>query len=491
MWLIILGTATVAGILLGDLRPLDARSLALAIVLSGTAAALVWRRPRLRLLTLATCAFAAGGLRAALVATDHARADASVAPYYGHTLTVYAQLVEPPALTATAKSARLILDPRAVALSAPALPARIVALADPSLLDVAPGNVLTLRGKLVAPSDARAAPTLLFATLEAAPERGPPSLQTLAAGLRQHAQHAIAAHMPEPEASLAAGIVLGGASGAGLDPELRLALRRSGLAHIVAIDGYKQVLLVAVVGTFAIRVVGAYWSRVPVLLCVASYTLLTGAHPSAVRSGIMVALASLAMLSGRTSDALTSLVVASTLMSVVDPGILLDVGMQLSVTATLGIILLWPALRRRLHGVPRWLAEPAGLTVAVTVATLPIELAVFQSVSLVSPIAHIAATPLLPIVFATTTLVAITAPLPLVPTLLAPLASIPTTLLVAVIRLTGSLPGAALTTPQLSPAAAIALGATLLTAGLAPLPELRPLREAMAKRLLGEPRPLL
>jgi len=47
------------------------------------------------------------------------------------------------------------------------------------------------------------------------------------------AQAGIHAYLPEPQASLAAGVLLGGTGG--LDPDVRLQLQRSGLAHVVAI----------------------------------------------------------------------------------------------------------------------------------------------------------------------------------------------------------------------------------------------------------------
>jgi competence protein ComEC len=213
-----------------------------------------------------------------------------------------------------------------------------------------------------------------------------------------------------------------------------------------------------------------------VVICVVGYTLLTGGHPSAVRSGIMVGLASVALLVGRVPDAFTSLLVATVAMALVDPPVLLDVSLQLSVSATLGLILLWPRFRRRLHGVPRALAEPAGVTLAVTIATLPIELAVFQSVSLVSPLSHIAAVPLLPLVFASAALLAL---VPGVAHVLVPLdvaLALPSTLLVITVRFFGTLPAAAIATGRLSTEAAVTLATLLLAWGVWWLPELRALR---------------
>src|ERR671931_1726469 len=83
-----------------------------------------------------------------------------------------------------------------------------------------------------------------------------------------------------------------------------------------------------------------------------------------------------------------------------EPTGLLDVGFQLSFAATMGLILLYPRIRSLLSRLPRWLAESLALTIAAELATLPIVLAVFQQVSLVSPLANLLAAPLVPWIMA-------------------------------------------------------------------------------------------
>src|SRR5262249_52725192 len=138
----------------------------------------------------------------------------------------------------------------------------------------------------------------------------------------------------------------------------------------------------------------------PTLGTIAAYTLLTGGHPSAVRAALMVSLAGVAAVVGRVADPLTSLSLAVLGMALVEPRGLFDLGLQLSLSACLGIILLWPPVRRWLHlsRLPRLLAEPIGLTLAVTLGCLPLTLRVFQQVSLTSPLAHVLVVPLLPAV---------------------------------------------------------------------------------------------
>ena len=336
-------------------------------------------------------------------------------------------------------------------------PAQVVVLADPAapIAGLAQAEYATLEGRLMAAADAPGPPVIFAPRLvdhpsaanpgespaaspiepayaDAAPRErahddGPrdgsatPGEETPGQGayahlmrrlasLRQAAATNIQRYLPEPQASLAVGILLGGAGR--LSPEFKLDLQRSGLTHVLAIDGYKQVLVAGLASALVGRLFGVRVALLTTLALISGYTLLTGAHPSAVRAALMLALASVATLSGRVADPLTSLLLVVLGLAAVEPALLFDVGLQLSVSATLGIILLWPRLRRRLQRLPRWVAEPLGLSAAVTLATLPVTLSSFQFVSFVSPVAHIAAVPLLPLVLVSAALLAAIAAVP-------------------------------------------------------------------------------
>ena len=301
------------------------------------------------------------------------------------------------------------------------------------------------------------------------------------APLREGARSAIAAYLPEPHASLASGVLLGGSGH--LDAGFKLDLQRSGLSHLVAIDGFKELVVAGAV----IWLFGHLLSRRTALLTslatVAGYAALTGAHPSAVRAALMVALANLAAVTGRVPDSLTSLMLAVLGMALVDPRVLLDLGLQLSLSATLGIVLLWPHIRRmrRVRRLPRWVRDPFGLTVTVTLACLPVSLSAFRVISVISPIAHVVAVPLLPLVLLTAALLGLIASLaPPLAIAAAWFAWLPTSLLVLVVQAFGSAPGAAVTTQAPPRLVCIALAAVLLGYGLLQQPELRSIRTTFA-----------
>jgi competence protein ComEC len=320
-------------------------------------------------------------------------------------------------------------------------------------------------------------PEVLLASSGAAPPGAGPGQNLVAAlaPVREAARHTILSYLPEPQASLAAGVLLGGSGH--LDPAFRRELERSGLGHLVAIDGFKQVVVAAAVGALATRVFGARIEFLPILVAIGGYTLISGAHPSAVRAALMVGLAQVAAAGGRLADPLTSLALAILGMALLEPRVLLDVGLQLSASATLGIVLLWPVLRRwlRLRKLPKLIAEPLGLTLAVTLACLPVMLSSFQVISVISPLAHIVAVPLLAPVLVSAALLALAGAAPVPPLVAAAawLAWLPASLLAVTIHVFGSLPGAALSTGRAPPVLGVALAGALLGCGVWHLPEFR------------------
>jgi competence protein ComEC len=197
----------------------------------------------------------------------------------------------------------------------------------------------------------------------------------------------------------------------------------------------------------------------------------------------MVASSILAGMLGRLPDPLTSLLLAATIMAAVEPGVLLELGFQLSFSATLGLVLLWPRLRRGLHRVPRPIAEPAGVTIAVTVATLPIALSAFGSVSLISPLAHVAAMPLLPPLLISTALLALCGWAPPLAYALGWLVALQAGVLAGIVHFFGDLPVAALSSGRLPPFGAAALAAALLVVALWQQPDMRAARAWLASKL--------
>lgn len=223
----------------------------------------------------------------------------------------------------------------------------------------------------------------------------------LFAGAREWLLNGLVTTVPEPEASLAAGILLG--VRAGIDPAIRDAFAIAGLSHVVAISGWNVAIVVVLLGGLTKPLRRRTGPVVPALVAmaaVAGYVVLVGASPAVVRAALMAGALVGARLAGSPAHAASALMGAVLVMLLLTPGALWDVGFQLSALATGGLIVLGAPIEGRLGRWPAWIRTPMALTVAAQLATLPVLLATFGQVSLVAPLANVAVVPLIPAVMA-------------------------------------------------------------------------------------------
>jgi len=235
--------------------------------------------------------------------------------------------------------------------------------------------------------------------------------------LRVALAQAIERTLPEPEAALLIGILLGLKS-----PALRARLPlfvNTGTIHLVVPAGLK-VSLAAEIASRAARRLGLWPRSIVALLAVGAYAALGGGGAAAMRAAIMGALLALAPALGRVYNVYTALALATLLMTVIDPTLVYDAGFQLTVLATFALPLLTPALQRALlRPVGRFgraplaqtVAESLAVTLAAQIATLPVLALTFHVVSLVAPLANLLTVPFLAPVLALGALLALLATL--------------------------------------------------------------------------------
>jgi competence protein ComEC len=228
---------------------------------------------------------------------------------------------------------------------------------------------------------------------------GGPSLAGGIAWAQDQVTTAVDREVAEPAAALLLGIAFG--IHQPLTADVRAPLQDAGLIHIVVVSGLKVVLVIALVSALA-RVFE--WSRRRTLLTalpvVATYVLISGAGPAAVRSALMAGAGMLAATGGRRTDPLPMLALVAALLLGLDPALVEDPGFQLSFLGTAGILLLAEPIAARLPG-PRLFAEPFAVTVAAQLATLPVMAGTFGVVALGGPVANALVLPLLPVMIVT------------------------------------------------------------------------------------------
>ncbi len=478
-------SAALLGLVIALGRSLDAGAMALCLVLSALGTVVGWRLPATRALGLASVACLLGALRVALVVPSPAE---DIRALLGGRALLQGRVATTPATSGSVASLQLDITHAAKRLPAGVPPlesasgrvevtSRTGGLA--SRLEV--GDWVTVDGRLEPVASTAGFPraeilsrqgvmgVVAFPRLTVV-ERSAVDASSFAAAVRARVGQQFERYLPQPQASLAIGMLLGGS--ADLGTAFKRELQTAGLGHLVAVSGYNIVVVAAAVYGLLVRTLGRRASLVPSLAAIAAYTALAGFPASGVRAALMVAAGIVAGSVGRVADPFTGVLLAATVMGFVQPGVLLDVGFQLSTAATLGLILLYPRIHPWLARAPRWVAEPLALSLAAELATLPIVLSVFHQVSLVGPLANVLAAPLVPLIMASAAALALVLEVPGLAPLVGWVVWLPTTLLAVIARTAGTLPGAGLSTGHLPLWGAVALTVALGVWGLTALPEL-------------------
>jgi competence protein ComEC len=216
--------------------------------------------------------------------------------------------------------------------------------------------------------------------------------------VRVRAEAALARGMPERQAALARGFVLG--EDDRIDGATREDFRRSNLAHLLAVSG-QNVILLGILAWPLLPLIGLPMRArlIAILFLIAIYVPVTGAGPSIQRAGVMGAAGLVAALADRPRSRWYAVLLAACLTLAVNPGADGDVGWQLSFAAVIGIMLWARRLISLISGdavrgsARRALAEAVAVTVAATVATAPLMAAAFDQFSPAALPANILAAP--------------------------------------------------------------------------------------------------
>lgn len=187
--------------------------------------------------------------------------------------------------------------------------------------------------------------------------------------------------------ALLAGFLIGDTSR--IDPADVEAMRRSGLAHFVAVSGSNVALFLGLLAVAAGPLaLGPKRRAMLGLAGLPIYAAATRFEPSVLRASLMAALALVGRLIGVVLEAWQLLSLAVALLVVLDPALTSNVGFQLSVAATMGVLVgaRWPvrgAWRRAL-----------AVTLGAQLSVAPLLLLHFGTVPLLSPLVNLAAAPL-------------------------------------------------------------------------------------------------
>ncbi len=290
--------------------------------------------------------------------------------------------------------------------------------------------------------------------------------------LRHELSSSLDSALPDPESSLAGGILFGARSA--LPRDLRDDMDATGTSHLVAVSGQNVTMLAAVVIAALAWLIGRRAACLIALTSIGLYTLLVGAEASVLRAAIMGTIFVVAMIVGRQNTGWVALLLAAAAMTALDPQVVHDVSFQLSFASVLGLTVLAMPLRDWFQSmIARWpaasdfpLTKPTvdlmSMSAACIAFTIPITAVNFHQVSIAAPLANLFAVPAFVAVAATSAVVILAGLIsPAAADYASWLAWPPAAYMVTVVRLFAAFPAASIRITNVSTAHAIVYYALL------------------------------
>ena len=268
--------------------------------------------------------------------------------------------------------------------------------------------------------------------------------------LRQRVAAAQVKWLDVPVGPLVTAMVLG-ADAVDVPFDLRDRFVRVGLAHALAASGFQVSLILNAILTLTrkrLSVVGQFNLGVVALLI---FLGLTGCQPAVVRSVVMGMAVLIAVRTKRQINPISSLFIAGTLLLIINPLWVWDIGFELSFLATLGLIVTVEPLQQKLDWLPPTIADLITVPLAASIWTLPIQLYVFKVFPLYSLPANVLTSPLISVISIGGTIGALAGSIvPIVGSAISWVLYAPTQLLIWIVDLFNYLPSTSFAVGQIS-----------------------------------------
>lgn len=221
--------------------------------------------------------------------------------------------------------------------------------------------------------------------------------QNPAEELRRHFAAGVYSVMPDLQASLGLGVLMGIKTT--LPEDLDGQLKLLALTHIVVASGYNLTVLMRLARRlFEKR--SKFQTLVAGSSLMAAFVVVTGFSPSMTRAALVSGLSLLAWYYGRRVHPVVLLLFVAALTAGVNPLYLWnDLGWWLSFLAFAGVLIVGPLIEHRLFGEkrPKLIGALVLETCAAQITTLPLTLAIFGNLSILGLPANVLIVPLIPL----------------------------------------------------------------------------------------------
>jgi competence protein ComEC len=186
-----------------------------------------------------------------------------------------------------------------------------------------------------------------------------------------------------------------------MDKELAWQYAGTGVAHIIAISGlHLGMIQVALLALFSPMRKIKYGKRlVPllVIICLWIFAFVTGAGPSVLRSALMFSILLFGKIIGRNGNAYNSLAASAFFLLLFNPGLIFNVGFQLSYSAVLSIFIFSAPIGQWIKTGSRFINkgwQMLSVTLAAQILTLPFVVYYFNQFPVYFLLANLVAVPL-------------------------------------------------------------------------------------------------
>jgi competence protein ComEC len=208
-----------------------------------------------------------------------------------------------------------------------------------------------------------------YAALEDA-KQGSWSIKKVLFNIKHAFERAIESVVPQPEAALLEGILLGDRGS--FPQELMQIFVIVGLVHVVVLSG-SNIAIVADASARVLSPLPKAAATIIGLVMIVLFALMTGGGSATLRAVIMGGIAIVARYLHRPDSALRALAIAAAIMLLYNPLLILDSGFVLSMLATFGLITLSVAVEKRLTflSIAPHIQSVVATTIAVEIFILP------------------------------------------------------------------------------------------------------------------------
>lgn len=219
------------------------------------------------------------------------------------------------------------------------------------------------------------------------------------ADAKRGVEDGISRYLPEPERTLALGILIGERGSS--DSKLAASMRRVGLSHIAVVSGYN----VALIGTFvfAVMFLAGFGRRTASILTLAIlivFTLFVGLDPSVVRSVVMYSVTLFVYFLDRPKLGFYVLCLTAFVLLLFNPFLIRNVSFLLSFASVTGLSLTTEFWKNAFRNIDEKVREFLVPTFAAQTGALPVVIWYFGSLSIISPLTNVLVLPLIPFAMA-------------------------------------------------------------------------------------------